>query len=489
MPKHKLSKSGEECIKVTKRGFWSVEVFVGGKARYGGTFSTLGEAIKKRDGLKAEQLVVHMKKAQTKIVSRTAQSRGNLGTFKRNGVTKERKQCERFTTKTANAMLDPLPKHAFQYSSFSNCFLRVVPLESLLYLKLRTPLSAKTGTVRGEIGERVVRKILTDKGADIRERDHVSHDLIHLQSGVKKRIEVKLGRMCWGAAEWNYVAQKVKVKLSDEVYLVFEGLSALYIFRWGGNGYQGTGYAEDAARGGKIVVNGDFKLFDPEAAEKALLRNFERRGNVLVGVAAYNNTLYSAIFERSTKTECQYASVPLGTLQAKSRGDVLELVVANVLTTLGCTVELPDPGSRSNGDSRPQCSAECDRLIDGIPCEIKSSLMSWLQGRIPHYKLTFAGIVSRNHKHRYLAWMSPFAIHIWKQSTENVAGFVGTAMSQDVVFHGPQGRDLLSDPAEAETFLLKKMAFNGLEYVARLDFGPEDFANYEAAIAGKIEEQ
>ena len=122
-------------------------------------------------------------------------------------------------------------------------------------------------------------------------------------------------------------------------------------------------------------------------------------------------------------------------------------------------------------------------MVDGVLCEFKSALLSWIEGKIPHYKLKFAGVMPDHHKDRYLAWMSPSAVHIWKQPHGNTAGLGGNDASQVIQFYGPKGRDLLSDPTAAEAFLLKKFAFNKLEYLARLDFGPGDFARYQAAIA------
>ena len=55
-----------------------------------------------------------------------------------------------------------------------------------------------------------------------------------------------------------------------------------------------------------------------------------------------------------------------------------------------------------------------DRVVDDVLCEIKSSLLNWADGKRPQYSLEFHNVKAGNHAHRYLAWMSPSAIHIWK---------------------------------------------------------------------------
>ena len=180
-----------------------------------------------------------------------------------------------------------------------------------------------------------------------------------------------------------------------------------------------------------------------------------------------------------------FARVPLGTLQGKSRGDAVEVVVAAVLQALGHSVALPTAGQRSNGDSRSQSAAECDRLVDGVECEIKSCLLAWVDGKKARFHLQFKNVKASQHDDRYLAWLTPNALHLWKQPKGNTAGLSGTGSSQDIFFYGPAGRDLLTDPAGAEEFLLQKLAFNGLEYLTRLDIGPGDFEAYEAALEAK----
>ena len=84
-----------------------------------------------------------------------------------------------------------------------------------------------------------------------------------------------------------------------------------------------------------------------------------------------------------------------------------------------------------------------------------------LVGTPPHFKLWFSNVKANEHEDRYLAWLTPNALHIWKQPKGSTAGFCGKGSNQHIVFHGPMGRDLLTDPTEVEAYLLKKARLQG----------------------------
>lgn len=481
MCKRQSSDTGEVGVYLTASNTYAVRLMVGGKFKYGGTFATVAAAIVKRDNLKAHQATRRISKAKSHFADRKALPRPSLGVVVSEGQTKARKMREQFTMKKSKKMTCPAPQNVLPFSDFSKCVMKMQS-GSCLYLQRRTPLAAKGSATRGHIAELVVRKMLVEDGKNVCDRLHVSHDFT-IHGGLGKRAEVKLGRMkCGSQNTWRFAVREVKKNAFDVLYMVFEGLSGLHVFEWGGKGYSGTEYAQRGVKGGEITVCGDGGVFDADLAEKALLRNIANQGNCVVGVAMYTDPTYMEIFSHTTKTESDFACVPLGTLQAKTRGDILEVIVSTLLRRIGCVVALPDPGFQTDGVARTQSKAKYDRIVDNEPCEIKSCLLAWTGGKRPHYKLEFQHVHAVHHKHRYFAWTTKSSVHIWKQRCGNTAGLMGKSASQIVQFEGPKGRDLLSDSGEAERFLLKKMAFNGLEYVARLDFGPDDFANYEAAV-------
>ena len=395
-----------------------------------------------------------------------------------------------FTHAKAELWPMPTPRHVFKFSEFFDAALGAIRDEAFVYEWRKTPLATKGGTVRGEIGERVAKRVLVDvKGKTILPRAHESHDLRRVVGDVERRGEVKLARMHWnvGHNQWEYRASKVKWEhdVFDELYLVFEGLSALYVYKWGGQGYSGTADAEDAAKGGQVVVHGEVGVRDPEAAERTLLRTFEEKGNTLLGIVRYDDPEYADEWTHTTKTEREFASVPFGTLQGKVRGAALEAVVAALLTKLGHRVALPTPGEQTNGAPRSQGAAECDLLVDGVFTEVKSCLQAWVETNdVDYYWLLFGGVKARHHDVRYLAWMSTTAVHVWKQPEGNRFGLSGTGDSQEIKIAAESHVD---NAADAEAHLLKKLDFHGLEYVARLEF--TWFANlrYKAAVDARRE--
>ena len=485
MGKQTPSKTGERGIYLKASGTYQVLVAVGGRLVGGGTFQTLAEAIQARDKLRVRQTAARMAKATTNPVTRSAAPRKDLGMFTRDGITKQRQQCPRFTMQRARKMEDPVPQHTFAFARFHSHTMAAVAPNSLLYLLRKTPLAAKGSHTHGTIAEAVVRRVFERRGDDVRDRDHDSHDLIRVVDGVSRRVEVKAGRMTHDGNVWTFRASNVKPKLFDDLILVFEGLDGMYVYAWGGKGLQGTEHGQGAKRGGKVVVRGDEHVLDPDKAHAALLVNFEAQGNTRLAFVPYTDPAFHDCFALSTKTDQMFARVPLGTLQGTSRGGAVEVIVAAVLQALGHNVTLPSAGQQSNGDSRGQHTAECDRLVSGVKCEIKSCLLAWMDGKEPHFSLTFASVKASQHDDRQLAWLTPNALHIWKQEKENTAGFCGTGSIQSIKFEGPRGRDLITDPAEVEAFLLKKLEFNGLEYIARLDIGPDDFQAYEMALEAK----
>ena len=485
MGKQTLAATGERGILLHANGTYQVKIRVGGRKVHGGTFQTLAEAVKARDKLLVRQKAARIAKAQTNPVERSAAARPDLGMVTHAGITKKRQLRARFTVQRARKMDDPVPPRSFAFAQFLARAMAAVAPNSLLYLLRQTPLAAKYAKTRGAIAEAVVRRVFERRGDDVRDRYLDSHDLVRVVDGAKRRVEVKAGRMTRDGNFWTVRASNVKPKLFDDLILVFEGLDGMYVYAWGGKGFGGTEHAQEAKRGGKVVVWGDAHVLDPDKAHAALLVNVEAHGNTLLKFVPYDDLGFQDCFALSTKTDQMFARVPLGTLQGKSRGDAVEVVVAAVLQALGHSVTLPTAGQQSNGDSRGQCNAECDRLVDSVKCEFKSCLLAWTDGKDPHFQLTFANVKASQHDDRYLAWLTPKALHLWKQPKGNTAGLCGTGSTQSIVFEGPTGRDLLTDATEAEAFLLKKLAFNGLEYVARLDIGPGDFAVYEAALEAK----
>ena len=493
MAKPKPSKSGYKSIQITRHGKYAVYVSVNGKYVYGGTFTTPEEALVKRDAMLAEQASARAAKAQTNPVARQAAARPDLGTVHYEGVTKKRKQSPHFSLKMSKArnrdggLKHPVPMPIISLLLKLGLFrgMKAVRSSSLLYLHQTTPLAAKGSKVRGTIAENIVRKMLLARGEDIRDREHTSHDLIRVAGDRKERLEIKAGRMQFERNTWNVRAAAVKRKLFDTLYLVFEGLAALHVFQWQGQGYNGTKHRQDAASGGCVVVHGDLGVLDPDAAEAALLKNFVEHGNVPIGIAAYNDGVYEADFALTTRTEALYSSTPLGTLQPKSRGDAIEVIVADVLRQLGHTVTLPVPGQMSNGSARGNHAAECDRVVDGQLVEIKSCLLQWNDGKQSQFKLQFNNVKAAQHDDRILAWLTPNALHIFRQPQGNTAGLSGTKATQSIVFNAPRGRDVLDNVDDAEQFLLQKLLFNKLDYLARLDVSPGDFEAYEAAIEAR----
>ena len=485
MGKPTLASSGERGIYLKANGIYQVHVSVGGRLVEGGCFPTLAEAIPARDALLVRQKAARMAKAQTNPVERSAAARKDLGMVTHSGITKKRKRCPRFTVQRAAKLQDPVPSRTFSYAEFLARAMAAVAPNSLLYLLRHTPLAAKGAHTRGTIAEAVVRHVLERTGDDVRDRELDSHDLIRVVDGAKRRVEVKAARMTRNRNTWKVVASNVKPKLFDDLVLVFEGLDGMRVYAWGGEGLGGTEHAQDAKKGNVVVVRGDEHVLDPDKAHAALLVNLVAHGNSLLKFVPYDDPAFQGFFAICTKTDQMFALVPLGALQAKSRGDALEVVVAGVLQALGHDVTLPTAGQRSNGDSRGQHAAECDRLVNGVECEIKSCLLAWTDGKDPHFHLQFLRVKAHQHDDRYLAWLTPKALHIWKQPKGNTAGLHGTGSTQHIFFDGPRGRDRITDPVEAEAYFLKKLAFNGLEYVARLDIAPGDFEAYEAAIEAK----
>ena len=485
MGKQTLSKTGQRGIYLRPNGHYEVQVKVGGRKVLGGTFQTLAEAVQERDKMLVRQKAARITKATTNPVKRSAAPRPDLGMFKYNGSTKQRQRRPRFTVQRARKMEVPVPQHTFAFAQFLARAMAAVAPNTLLYLLRQTPLAAKGAPTRGTIAEAVVRRILERRGDDVRDRDHDSHDLVRVVDGETRRVEVKAGRMTCSCNLWKVVASNVKPKLFDELYLVFEGLDGLYVYEWGDHGLQGTEHSQEAKKGGKVVVGGDEHVLDPVKAHAALLVNLETQGNTRLAFVPYTDPAFQDCFAICTKTEEMFARVPLGTLQGSSRGHALEVIVAAVLQALGHHVALPTAGQQSNGELRGQKHAECDRLVDGVECEIKSCLLAWVDGKDPHFYLQFKDVKASKHDDRYLAWLTPNALHIWKQPKENTAGFCGTGSTQSIVFGGPRGRDRTTDPDKVEAYFLQKLAFNGLEYLARLDVAEGDFAAYEAAIEAK----
>ena len=478
MAKQPLTSTGERGI-YFKRGKYQVRVAVTGKLRHGGTFATLEAAIVKRDELLAEQGAARKAKAQINKTIRKPAPRPDLGTFVRHGKTKARERHVYFTPKKAREMDAPLPQKPLFLSRFVSSAMDPVNLTSVLYLRRGTPLAAKGNGTRGDIGEFIVAKMLRDRGDDVRARTHVSHDLVRIVGGQRQKLEVKLGRMHRGGGEWKYEAARVKPDFFDVLYLCYEGLSAIHVFEWGGNGLTGCG--DDK----RVVVGGDNHVLDPDAAEKALLHNIVDHCNTPIGVAAYDDPAYAAIFAHGTKTEREFATVPFGTLPGKVRGDALEALVAALLQLLRHSVAMPTPGRQSDGDRRRQNTAECDRLVDGVPCEFKSSLLQWNDGKQAHYELHFQDVKADLHDDRYLAWLTPRALHVWRQPKGNNAGLCGKKESQQIVFRAPSGRQCLTESADAEEYLLKNLAFHKLEYLARLDITPGDYEKYASLVMGR----
>lgn len=487
MGKQTLGKTGQRGIYLKANGIYQVHVRVGGRLVEGGCFQTLASAITARDKLLVRQTAARMAKAQTNPVKRSAAPRKDLGMVTDHGITKKRQRRPQFTVQRAGKMEDPVPSHTFAFAEFLARAMAAVAPNACLYLLRQTPLAAKGANTRGNIAEHVVRRVLerAPGGDDVRDRDHDSHDLIRVVDGATRRVEVKAGRMARSGNVWTFRASNVKPNLFDELILVFEGLDGLRLYAWGGDGLGGTEHAQKANKGGVVVVHGDEHVLHPDKAHAALLVNIEAHGNTLLEFVPYDDLGFQDCFAICTKTDQMFARVPLGTLQGGSRGDAVEVVVAAVLQALGHSVTLPSAGQQSNGEPRGQHRAECDRLVDGVECEIKSCLLAWMSGKNAHFHLQFMNVKVHNHEDRYLAWLTPKALHLWKQPKKNTAGFCGTGSTQSIVFPGPTGRDLITDPAEAEAYFLKKLAFNGLEYVARLDIAPGDFQLYEAAIESK----
>lgn len=486
MVKQKPSKTGHAGIYLLPSGRYRVRVKVGGRSVDGGTFHTLTEAIEARDALHVTQSAARIAKAKTNPVTRSAAPRPDLGTVRTpNGGTRKRERHPQFTVQRAAKMEDPTPPHIFEFSQFLALGMAAVAPHTCLYLLRTTPLAAKGVKTRGTVAEAVVRRVLERRGDVVRDREHDSHDLIRIVDGGKRRGEVKNGRMTRNANRWTVVASNVKPDRFDDLYLVFEGLDGMYVYEWGGQGLRGTEHAQKAKEGGTVAVVGDRHTLDPDDAHAALLVHVEAHGNTRLAFVPYDDPAFQDCVAISTKTEELFANIPLGTLQGPSRGDAAEAIVAAVLQRLGYHVTLPTAGQRSNGDSRGQRHAKCDRLVDGVPNEFKSALLSWVDGKRPRFWLHFDHVKAYQHSDRYLAWFTLKALHIWKQPQGNTAGFCGTGFSQVIKFDGPFGRNQITDPAEAEAYFLKKLAFKGLEYVARLDIGPGDFEIYEAAIEAK----
>jgi len=485
MAKRKPSKTGEPGIYLVANGTYQVLVRIGGRLVNGGCFRTLPPAMKARDALRVKQTAAQIVKATTNPVERSAAPRPDLGTVTQSGITKQRKKHPQFTMKKARDMEDPVPQHTFAFAQFLSVAMAAVAPNTCLHLLRQTPLAAKGVTTRGTIAEAVVRRILERRGDDVRDREHDSHDLIRVVDGANRRVEVKAGRMFRSDNKWRVGAFNVKPNLFDDLILVFESLDGMYVYEWGGKGFGGTEHAEMAKKGGLVAFGGDEHVLDPDKAHAVLLVNLEAHGNTQLGFVPYDDPAFQDCFALSTKTEALFAHVPLGTLQPKSRGDAVEVIVAAVLQALGHHVALPSAGQQSNGSSRGQKRAEYDRLVDGVKCEFKSCLLAWTNGKNAQFHLQFANVKASKHDDRYLAWLAPSALHIWNQPKGNTAGFCGTGSSQSIVLWAPRGRDLITDPAEAEAFLLKKLAFNGLEYVCRLDIAAGDFEAYEAALEAK----
>lgn len=163
----------------------------------------------------------------------------------------------------------------------------------------------------------------------------------------------------------------------------------------------------------------------------------------------------------------EYERVPLGTLDATSRNNALQAMLAAALEKAGHTVAL---GKDSH-------------VVDGVLSDLRVSLLEWIDDPRGHYRVEFLDVHDRHD--RYFAWMTPKAVHIFKQPRDNTAGLRGKRSARRVVFNCPRGRDCIRDIGEAETFMLKQMNYYDLEYMARLDIGPDDFASYMALIEAR----
>lgn len=457
MVKRCTSASGHANIHHNQKSdTYTVQMIIGGKSVTKPS-STLEDALAERDRMRHEQKTARAAKAIVK--PKTVKE-----------VMPRQKGVRSFTIARARATAAPAPRHTPSLARLLPAILKsTVKSISLVFLRSGSPLATKSSKVRGVIAENVCRKILGPTATAM--PDKHPYDYERLQGDKTVRGEVKLARMYYNSYEamWIFYAQNVKPHLSDEILLVLEGLKALYVFEWKGKGLLGSGASEKNDDGKIIQFYSTSRLTDPNDGELSLVQRM-CEDNTLLRTISYDDPEFATLFAYDSTTGRDYTNVPLSSLQGVVRGAILEKLVSELLVEFGHTVVPPDPGVQTNGDVRPSCRAEYDLLMDTLKTEVKSALMVKCGGKTPRYQIQFPHVRAHHHDQRILVWMSPQAIHIWLQPPGNDKYLSHSHFRSNITITSSTHKAFpMNDPRIVEDYLLKKMAFSGYEYVARLD--------------------
>lgn len=378
-----------------------------------------------------------------------------------------------------------------------------------------TLLACKGAKLRGEINERVCKKLWMDldpkhsckapeKTRDCNGKklsDHMAkYDVIAVVADANDtvreiHVEIKLARMTFNTVAqcWELQFQHVKRDLSDEVWLVFEGFDGLHVVVWNGKtGYSTNGVAE-ATRGGLIVVYGPSGTTNSQMAHD-ILRN-RLYGEFAhpdpkrhMPVIKYTDARYAEIFAHASEGKALYKEVPMASLQTTVRGAIYERAARWVLTELKHTVtDASSGGKRCDGVKRGANQTEFDFWIDDKRGECKGALMYFVDRGGNHkgeWIIMFVGIKSHLHDVLILVFHGPRGLHIWEYGDNNLIGKKidkdGHPTNQSVWVGA--GTNVLC-PKEAEEALLKKLAHSDKNtYLACVAFAENDLETFKAAL-------
>jgi len=364
-----------------------------------------------------------------------------------------------------------------------------------------TPIAHKNSATRGEIAELLCKRLwcrfdptrhttrppeleYDDKGHLIGQNRR-SHDFLAVVTDADgtvkqpKRIEVKLVRMDFskGASGWRLQFNNVKSKLSDEVWLVFEGFDGMHVVVWDGE----TGYGRNGIReekmGGLITVSSKSGVNAPQQAhdqlrEKLFTKLTHKSGSFTPVTVAYTDAQYADVFAYASESEALHMTMPLGKLGEGVRGAMYEVLVRHVLTALGHVVTKPSLSDNQvdrRGKKRKRSSLEFDLLLDGkTSIECKGGLMNRSKGqwycRGTHIKTSL-------HDALFFIAHCPKGIHIWKYHGSLAGREIdaqGQKTKQQIMISA--GKDIdASAPEAAEERILRKLALIGKNnYVAHI---------------------
>ena len=404
----------------------------------------------------------------------------------------ERATKKRQFNKTTAARVGlPKPLHRLLFADAIDAAMAAVGNAAFAYLRAGTPLAAKGQKIRGTIAEEVVKAVLERKGEEI-----VPAEGSLCVDGAKRgkgmelcdfgcvveegaiRCESKNARMVFAPSMqmWKLEFKNVKKDEFDDLYLCFEGLDGIRIYKW-----KGQNYCKDAERekteGGSIVVCASRSQPDIEKAQAQLVEKMAER-NEFVAFVPYDDPSFSHFWKMTSVTADVYDDVPLAAFSQKARGDALEGVVRWVVkNVLGHTVSDAPVTDCCDGSKRGKKSTESDVMVDGKLAEGEAGEMVWNKYH-KRFHVHFKGVKKDLHEVLYLAWMTPRGVHIFLHDGKaglSKGGKGEEANGKDINFYAPGGKKGYRVPDAAEKYLLKHMVHGKkLTYLAFLEFRPGD---------------